>query len=251
MKNHIMFIFLGAALLYTSTAAAVSITYEEGTIWYIDSVVCAGTYGDDMEGMEVSVTFSDGTMETAVWQSLGSGSGGAFGNNWSLQVENGSTYPNSSHFSPWAFESDTAITSLTLDAGSGDFVFDGTRTYASNPILYPSTPNSGSGWPFEFADLLSESLFDSSTLATYSNAVALVGTAPVDDLYRTLTIEPNLSSWTGPMSFTFSADTDTVNPAPVPEPASMILMGTGLAGLTALRRRSKKKTGRKTELLDI
>ncbi|WP_456384961.1 PEP-CTERM sorting domain-containing protein [Desulfolithobacter sp.] len=219
-------------LFYAPVARAVSITYEEGTIYYIDSVASGGTYGDDMEGMEVSVTFVDGTVETAVWQSLGSGSGGAFGSDWSLQVESGSTYPNSPHFSPWSFESDAAVTSLTLDAGNGDFVFDGTRTYASNPLLYPSTLNSGSGWPFES----DSSLFDSSSaLVTYSNAVALVGAEPVGDLYRTLTIMPDLSNWSGSaMSFTFQADTDTVNPAPVPEPASMTLMGIGLASLAAL-----------------
>ncbi len=196
-----------------------------------------------MEGMEVSVTFSDGTVETAVWQSLGSGSGEASGTSWSLQVVNGSTYPNSSHFAPWSFQSDTAIVSLTLDAGNGDVVFDATRTYSSQPSVYPSTPNSRSGWPFEFADDQSEILFDSTTLATYSNGVALVGTAPVGDLYRTLTITPNLPSWTGPMSFTFSADTDTVTPAPVPEPSSLLLIGTGMAGLAALRRGRKEKKG--------
>jgi len=236
-KRHVICGWAAALWLgWCTGAGAVTIQYETGTVWTIGEVLEVGTYGDDMAGMEVRVTFADGTSDSAVWQVIGPDSGMAAGDGWSLSVIGGSTYPNSSHWTPWIFASDTAITSLSLDVGSGDFVFDATRTYASDPPG-TSTPHSQSGWPFTYADPLSELWFDSATVATYTNAVALPGADPVGDLYRTLTLDFDLGGWSGPMAFTFEADTDTVSP--VPEPATFLLMGSGLAAVAGWRRRNR------------
>jgi len=63
------------------------------------------------------------------------------------------------------------------------------------------------------------------------------------DLYRTLNLDFGSSGFTGALNF--SADTDNLlypgDIKPVPEPATMLLLGTGIIGLAALGRKKFQK----------
>ena len=82
-------------------------------------------------------------------------------------------------------------------------------------------------------------------LATYKDAIALSGFAPVGDLYRNLTIDfgntPFGGAATNVEQLVFNTDTDNLSISgdiqSTPEPATMILLGTGLAGLIAVQRK--------------
>ena len=58
--------------------------------------------------------------------------------------------------------------------------------------------------------------------------------APVGDLYRYLTIDFGNTAFGSGSTLTFRADTDKMTP--VPEPATLLLFATGLAGLAAVGR---------------
>lgn len=227
-------------LILPTIGSSTTINYNvTGTPWATNGISSVGTYGDTMAGMEISVLFDNGMTESATWTTKGSKSGFAAGTGWSLAIDNGSTYINSTHFSPWIFavDAETTIAQITIDAGIGNTVFDAVKTYASDPVNYPNTAGSESGSPFSYYNSLD--LFD--TAALYSGPVALIGEAPVGDIYRYLTLDFGIGI--NDATVQFSADTDTLTGelSPVPEPSTMLLLGSGILGVTGAMRRKRKK----------
>jgi hypothetical protein len=98
----------------------------------------------------------------------------------------------------------------------------------------PGTPGSGPGNDIVFSPL-SPAGIESSFIVTYSNAVALDGSSPENDLYARLLIDfPNRIGGPvnlEPQDFEFTQDTDR---NVVPEPASALLVASGLLMLGVL-----------------
>ena len=213
-------------------AYGVTIVKDAGTTEETTALTGFETAGDMMVGMAFTAFFSGGGSETRYWIDLSDEEGGVFGDYWSMQVSGDTFYD-----SAWLLGANLpyGITSLYIDAGLGDTVFD------TDYSPYPGTTGSASGKDFEV-----ESGQLSDITATYYGAVALTGSDPVGDLYRYLKIDFASAFASGEMVFT--QDTDNIllagdiNPVnPVPEPATMLLLGSGLIGLVGLGRRKLRK----------
>lgn len=148
------------------------------------TLVGFSTTGEMMAGIEVTASFLDGTSQSVVWTATGKGSGGAFGNGWSL-TESGNSFN-----SPWTLSNTgIGITSLVIDAIPGNAVFD-------NVKIKEITPGSADGWSYQ---TLSGA---SPTFSAYSNPIDI----SEGDLFGSLSLY-----WTNGFSGTmqFRADTDS------------------------------------------
>src|SRR5690606_25305774 len=137
------------ALAAPGAAASLALHYDDTTPFSTTGLTGLSTAGRQMGGRRLIPTINGGA-------SLGTGAdgagscGSAAGTAWSVS-ECGDTFT-----SPWSLTSTAPISSLFIDAGAGDTVFDALSGVAGSP-------GSAQGWPFA---ILGTNLWD--VTATYS-----------------------------------------------------------------------------------
>jgi hypothetical protein len=234
MKNKIL-VLISSITSAVVSASASTINYAEdtGMAYQTPAISTYNTYGNDMAGMDIWVTFSNGSTEHALWQTTGTQSGAATVGGFFTISETGDTFNNLG----WTLQnlnSTLSITSFTLLGVNGNTIFD--RTF-NNQI---GTPNSASGKDFSIAG-------NYSVTATYSDELNLTGSAAVGDEWEELSVAFARGTFFAPdTSVHFTQDTDnaavsgTITPKVPDAGSTSMMLGMGLIGVAALKRRFAK-----------
>ena len=211
----------------------------------VQSITSASGY-DDMYGMEVTVQFADQTSQKLTWKDLGAPKSGVENSDWYLTFTGADSFPAESNNyarDNWHFWSDTskAISLITINALPGKTVFDiftYLTKYTQGSEFGFWTPNDSTG-----INYTGTSLFGGFAAKwTFSDSVQIDGveqqgyddgSSIISDVYTYLTID--FEEAQSNLDFKFTLDTDKF--APVPEPATLLLFGLGLLGITAVGRK--------------
>lgn len=243
-----MLLILASAGMGTLAAnAGTTIIAVPGTPHQTPAIDTFQTTGDEMVGMEVSVTFAapgGPIVRTATWGALVAGlSGEAVDLGWFRMTESGDTFGSVSFTGPWQLHnlSTYNITGFELYGAPGSTTFD----------RFPDVPPEGTfqsapGRDFDVYDFSVNPVLapiEYDVTATYSDILNLTALPAVGDEYVRLTVEfgPNTPVAPGTV-LSFQQDTDnsavrgTITRTPDPASTAM-LVGLGLFGLGALRRR--------------
>lgn len=149
---------------------------------------------------------------------------------WSADLGNGNAY----EWVGWVHDSPVNIDFDFLTATAIDSIHVGTVQDHPNDVVVPSigiyTSADTLAWnPVTFLDNSPESASNNDTYFTFAlDALA------IDARYVRVSL---VHAWNGP--WTFVDEVDFYDTSPVPEPATMLLLGAGLAGLAGLRRRRR------------
>lgn len=222
---------LGAVALFGASAAMavpVTVNYTDGTSYNTSGLSSYTTGAGDMNGMEITAYFSDGSSDTAIM-----GNTTAAGTGWSTTFSSATTWSDPFNVSV-SNTSGLLITGLSFSGKDGDTVFDA----ITDPVLSPGSARGNAIYDVSYTGSTVTSID-----ATYTNKVSVNGTF-YGDLYETLNLDFTDGLASGD-TLSFVTDTDNLEidgdltPVDVPEPASLFLLGLGLMGTAAARRRAK------------
>jgi hypothetical protein len=245
MKRLAALVFCGTALTGLAApahAGTIGLNFNAGTTQVVTAFSNFWAYGDSMDGMLVTVTSAAGATTQASWADFASPEcGGASTDGWSLFVcddpfnvlqndaDDTNDQFNDTFYGQWTLNAETPISRVVIDALSGFVAFD-----VFEDVEH--TPGSSIGRVFEVLNYNPQA---PDILATFIDLVAVTGESPKNDLYRHLQIDFS-TPFSGQLKF--FQDTDMLienrNLNPVPEPASLLLLGTGLLAAARSRRRS-------------
>jgi hypothetical protein len=234
MKNK--FLVLATTIssaVVSASASTINYAQDTGTAYQTPAISTFNTYGNDMAGMDVWVTFSNGSTQHAIWQTTGAQSGDASVGGFFTMSETGDTFNNGA----WTLQNlnrTLSITSFTLFGVNGNTIFD--RTFGG----LIGTPNSAFGKDFNITG-------NYSVTATYSDELSLTGSAAVGDEWEQISVAFANGTFFAPDSSTyFTQDTDnaavsgTITPKVPDAGSTSMMLGMGLIGVAALKRRFAK-----------
>jgi hypothetical protein len=234
MKNKFLVLVSSiTSAVVSASASTINYAQDTGMPYQTPAISTYDTTGGDMAGMDVWVTFSNGSTQHAIWQTTGTQAGDASVGGFFKISESGTTFGNLA----WSLQNlntTLSITSFTLFGVNGNTIFD--RTF-NNQI---GTPGSAYGKDFTMPG-------NYSITATYSDELNLTGAAAVGDEWEQLSVAFANGTFFAPdTTVHFSQDTDnaavkgSITPKVPDAGSTSMMLGMGLIGVAALKRRFAK-----------
>ncbi len=192
----------------------------------IGSISSFAVTSQGMNGMGVTVTLSDGTTESGIWNTINSMTSGVSGTDWSFINEAYSTSYDDTMNNFWTLSnsSNFGIKSITINAIQAGIVFD---------IINSLELTSGSkqGWwdgngSYGTANSGTELNSNSTVHWTFSDEISLAANPStyMEDTWGILNLSFTTPFTSASSPLKFQLDTDSV----VPEPTTLLLFGLGL-----------------------